>query len=298
MNYKHASRSNRLFHALTGISVCEFHQLAPVFEGVWSEYQSTHLVSRKRKVGGGRIGSLPTAEDKLFFILWYAKTYPTYDLAGFYLGIVHTKAYRWVTLLTPILEKVLKRTLHLPPRRIATPEEFERLYPGVREVFIDGIERSIQRSKDTRIQRRNYSGKKKTHTRKSVIGADFSARILALTPQKQGRRHEKRLLEKAGLLSSISPEVELYADTGFQGVQKTHAHCYIPSKGSKKQPLTPEQKTHNRHISSLRVVVEHAIGAVKRYRWVADRLRTHIPGRDDQYMRISAGLWNFHLSMR
>ncbi|MEK7256700.1 MAG: serine hydrolase domain-containing protein, partial [Bacteroidota bacterium] len=39
--------------------------------------------NRQRKVGGGRIGALPDAKAKLFYLLFFIKVYPTYDLAGF-----------------------------------------------------------------------------------------------------------------------------------------------------------------------------------------------------------------------
>ncbi|WP_375340289.1 transposase family protein [Okeania sp.] len=45
---------------------------------------SKHLRNkpRQRSVGGGRKAPLPTVEDKLFYILFYLKCYPTFDLAS------------------------------------------------------------------------------------------------------------------------------------------------------------------------------------------------------------------------
>jgi len=42
---------------------------------------------RKRAVGGGRRHTLKTPTDKLFFILFYLKCYPTFDLAGLLYGV-------------------------------------------------------------------------------------------------------------------------------------------------------------------------------------------------------------------
>jgi len=47
----------------------------------------------------------------------------------------------------------------------------------------------------------------------------------------------------------------------------------MPKKRSKKHPLTKEDKTQNRALSSARVPCEHTIGALKRFKIVADRYR-------------------------
>ena len=85
-------------------------------------------------------------------------------------------------------------------------------------------------------------------------------------------------------------------DTGFQGVQKLHHNTYIPKKRRKGKPLTAADKEMNRLVSSYRVVVEHAIGGIKRYRCVSEKLRNRKAWIDDTFMLLSAGLWNYHLS--
>ena len=47
----------------------------------------------------------------------------------------------------PILEKVLGKEVVLPARQIKSAEEFIRLFPEIKEVFIDGTERPVERSK-------------------------------------------------------------------------------------------------------------------------------------------------------
>jgi hypothetical protein len=99
--------------------------------------------------------------QKLFFILVFMKVYPTYDLAAYMFGASRTRAYCRVQELLPILSKTLGRTLSLPQRQISTPEEFFSLFPGVKEVMIDGVERPSVRRKKPKMQTKNYSGKKK-----------------------------------------------------------------------------------------------------------------------------------------
>ena len=60
--------------ALTGLSRREFDELWPLFEQ--SLPARKRRQRRQRAPGGGRKPALPTAADKLLFILVYMKTYP------------------------------------------------------------------------------------------------------------------------------------------------------------------------------------------------------------------------------
>lgn len=296
MNIKAALHTDRMCKALTGLTVSEFNNLLIDFSWNYQEYEVKRKPDRQRKLGGGAHGVLEEMEEKFFYGLFYLKTYPTFDVASFYVGFARSKACEWAHRLFPILEQTLKRKLILPERKISDPEEFLRLYPEVKEVFADGVERVRQRPKKKRAAQKTYSGKKKLHTRKSVVMSDKNRKILVLTKQKSGRRHDKRLADKEHLLTSLPREVALFVDTGFQGAAKLHSYTYIPKKRRKGKPLTIAEKEMNRLISSYRVVVEHAIGGIKRYRCVSEKLRNHKNFIDDTFMLLSAGLWNYHLS--
>ena len=62
-------------------------------------------------------------------------------------------------------------------------------------------------------------------------------------------------------------------DTGYVGIAKFHANSVIPVKRSKKRPLTMEDKAFNHRVSSERVLNEHVIGLIKRFKIVSDRYR-------------------------
>jgi DDE superfamily endonuclease len=68
-----------------------------------------------------------------------------------------------------------------------------------------------------------------------------------------------------------------------------------PQKGSKKHPLSTEQKDENRIISRLRVLCEHAIGSIKRFGSLFLLYRNR-KGQDDSFMLIASGLWSLHLN--
>lgn len=86
-------------------------------------------------------------------------------------------------------------------------------------------------------------------------------------------------------------------DTGFQGFRKEfpgHA-VSIPVKKPKGRPLCKTFKEQNLRKSRIRILVEHAIGGVKRFNIVAHVFRNKQENVDDRAMLITCGLWNYHL---
>jgi len=63
-------------------------------------------------------------------------------------------------------------------------------------------------------------------------------------------------------------EFQVRVDLGFIGIDKDYVckELLIPHKKPKKQELTPEQKAENKLLASERIVVEHSIAGLKRYR--------------------------------
>lgn len=70
---------------------------------------------------------------------------------------------------------------------------------------------------------------------------------------------------------------------------------FLPIKKPKGQDLTEAQRAINKKQAGERIVAEHAIGGMKRYRVVSDRLRMHDLKRDNEVIGVCAGLWNFYL---
>jgi len=217
-------------------------------------------------------------------------------VAAFAFASSKSRTHHWAHSILPLLEKALGRKVALPKRRISTPEEFFAAFPWVKEAMIDGVERPTIRSKKGKTQGKHYSGKKKRHLRKNVVIADRKRRILVLTPSKHGRVHDKKLSDKALAVVRLPASVALLPDTGFVGIDKQHANTLIPKKKPRGGFLTEAEKAMNRLISSSRIVVEHAIGGMKRFRSVSDIYRNK-NGWDDQLVNVAAGLWNFHVQM-
>lgn len=56
----------------------------------------------------------------------------------------------------------------VPATNTAELERILREHPEVKDIFIDGVERAVQRSVSGKNQRKDYSGKKKKHTKKNI----------------------------------------------------------------------------------------------------------------------------------
>ncbi len=170
LNVARIMTSNRQMKAITGMSIQEFELLVPSMDKFIYEQASSK--SRQRAGGGGRKGALKNSESKLFFILFYLKVYPTYDLASAIFDVDKSRVSRWVKKLLPNLEKILGRYCVLPKRKIRSVEELFEYFPVTQDLFLDGLERRTQRSSRSKQQTRQYSGKKKYHTRKNIIASD------------------------------------------------------------------------------------------------------------------------------
>lgn len=286
-------KEDRLLRALTGMNKKAFEALLPLFEQTYQQSQQNR--PRTRAVGGGRKARLQTIAAKLFFILFYFKCYPTFDVAGFIFGIHRSQAHYWVHQLQPILEATLEKKMVLPQRQISSIDEFLTRFPTVKRVMLDGTERPIQRPQDPELQKLNYSGKKKRHTRKHLAAVDEKKRVLFLTPAREGKVHDKKIHDEDDLAGSIPEWIPIEVDLGFQGLQKQYDNIHLPHKKPKGGELSATQKEENRALSSSRVVCENAFAGVKRYQAVSDIYRHRIPDFDDHLMLTACGLWNFYL---
>jgi len=297
INTQRMLRSDRVCKALTGLGISEFQALVPTFEECLAAHRYMMKPIRKRRLGGGKKGALPTTADKLAYILMYLKIYPTYDVMGFLTDRERGKCCESVQLLLPVLEMALGRKQALPKRKITSADAFFRLFPQVKDVFVDGTERRVQKPKNLKRRNKLYSGKKKATTRKTIVLSDDKKRILLMSPTKSGRRHDKRIADKFRIIDSVPQNVAIWVDTGFQGIQSSHPNTVMPAKATKNNPLTEDQKQDNRVISGVRILSEHAIGGIKRLRSASDIYRNRLPNLDDTFNFLAAGIWNFHLQL-
>ena len=159
-------RDDRQMKALTGLSQAQFDQLLPVFSDIYRTTQQ-HMYeegvesgTRRRHPGGGSKGKLPTMAEKLQFVLYYYKTYPTFDVLGTQFAMARSKAHENLHKLSPILYDTLVHLDLMPYRELSTPEALKAALHGGDRLLIDATERAYHRSHDEATQREHDSGKK------------------------------------------------------------------------------------------------------------------------------------------
>ena len=286
------TRDERATKALFGLGMAKLEELGQDIERLRGR-ELERREGRKRKFGGGRRGNIPGGRQKAAFILFYLKVYPTFDVLCAVSGINRGECCRWAHRLMPLLEKALGRRVMLPKRKIRSVEEFRAAFPQAGEVCFDGMERPRQRPGKRSSDRKHFSGKRKRHMQKAIVGTQ-GRHIGYLGPSKRGARHDKRLLDQRRLMPFIPPNVSVLLDSGFQGVR--HPGACLPHKATKKRPLTGEQRQWNKLLASLRVEVEHAIGGMKRLGAVAGVYRNRIPNTHDRLNLLAAGIWNYFIA--
>lgn len=300
LSYTNLQTKPRIFRSLSGLSLKEFDSLLAKFEQAWQEYLANeyiHRDGRKRRYGGGRKAELIGSEDKLLFILFYFRHYPTQEVQGFLFGIGQAQANIWVHRLTGVLNQALGDEQHLPERN---PHKLEQVLAACPELefVIDGTERRINRPKDKEKRDQHYSGKKKATTVKNNVITERrrGSKVKYLSQSVEGKRHDKKLADEEEY--QFPKGSKLWKDTGFQGYEPEHVITFQPKKKPRGRALTDEEKKRNQELSSERVIVEHHICGVKRSRIVHDTFRNRKDKYVDIVMETACGLHNFRVSQR
>ena len=172
MEIKYLSKTisdERQLKALIWLKKEEFNFLVNLFWNIEKEIKKEEYEKRleNSKWNFVRMGSLSgntkikTSEDKLFLILYYLKTYPTFDVLWFHFWINRWTACKKVHKILPILQRLLKELWVSPKRELKSSEDLkEAFWWDILDLIIDGTERKHFRHKKDSKQEENYSWKK------------------------------------------------------------------------------------------------------------------------------------------
>src|SRR5437764_13339044 len=120
LRYAEVSQKELKFLDLTRLTVQEFDQLVPAFEEAFEERMNEWCLDGKKRSGRGYRTyancPLPTAEDRLLFILVYVKTNVLQVVQGEMFGMPQNKANQWIHTLLPVLQTTLRSLGDAPAR--------------------------------------------------------------------------------------------------------------------------------------------------------------------------------------
>lgn len=234
LTYDQLKEKPKDFLAVTSLTVEEFAKLLPVFEkkltaGRPLPTQTQQGLPRQRKAGAGPKEKLPTAADKLLFILIYQKTYPLQTMLGLPFGLSQPRTNYWIHVLLPRLQQALAELGMTPVRDPATVATAPLLQESAPDLLLDGTERRRQRSTDVSKQAEHYSGKKKAHTDKNLLLVNsHSKKVVYLSPTEAGKKHDKKIADEQAI--TYPRGATLGKDTGFQGYEPPHTVTFQPQK--------------------------------------------------------------------
>jgi hypothetical protein len=306
MTYSKLAKMRSNFRSFTGLDVPEFDSLYEKVRVGYDASETERLArpGREREIGGGGKFRLEL-RDRLLMLLVYYRLYVTFTLTGFLFGLDQSNVFRDIR----YLESLVSACLPLPKkvqrltRRLRTIEEVEEFFPGLK-AFVDSTEQEIPRpKKDVKKRKSHHTGKKRKHTVKTQIAVNKDGLILQKTNHARGRRHDLAVYREHP--PPLPKEVEQGLDRGYDVVKKyfPDLKCAIPFKkraggkgksGVKAPELTPAQKSVNKRLSKERVVVEHTISRMKKFRMMGDEFRNRLK-RYDVMTDIVSGLVNFRI---
>jgi len=169
---------------------------------------------------GGKPGVFSNHEERLFFVLFYLKTYPTFDVLGSHFGLSAGQIHDYVEPFLRVLERALTDLGQLPEVTLEIPEDLSQLVDQYNDIIIDGVEMAYVRPHDEAHQKERYSGKKR-HTMKALVISDHQRYVLFTSPLFGGSVHDYTILKK--LFDPDLPwfkNLTVRLDLGFLGGQE------------------------------------------------------------------------------
>ena len=229
-------------------------------------------------------------------ILVYYRLYITYTLAGFLFNLDQSNICRDIQKIEPLVRSCLPipQKIYNITKRLQTPEEVEQYFPGFL-AFIDATEQQIPRPADKERRKMFYSGKKKKHTIKNQIMVNNRGFIIHKVGYRKGRRHDYDIYKENRPV--ISKQVVNVFDLGYLGVEKDYSDQLSALPYRKKRnllQLSKEQKEYNKSHSKKRIVIEHTICQLKKYRILADIFRNRLK-KHNKVSDIVSGLINYRI---
>jgi len=304
---EHLRHHPAVFRHLTGLTVDLFDDLAAdVLPALGhAERRRRDRPGRRRGQGAGRPYALADADRLLLTVVWL-RHYPTQEVLGFLFGASDSAAKRAVDRCLPVLEQAGRDTMRMPDPGRGRRKDLPRLLadtPGL-AVIVDTFEQRVQRPR--RRQRAHYSGKKKCHTLKSQVAVDEDGYVAHVADSVPGPRADLEVLDGSGLRGRLPAGVGLLGDLAYVGLNnpsrrrgraRRRAVGATPRRKPRGRPRPLADRRYNRAFARRRVVVEHTIGRLRRFRSLAEADR-HFRRGHSARVRAVAGLVNRLLEQR
>jgi hypothetical protein len=296
--YKRLSRRPSTFRSLTGMTVSEFDILYKEIGPKIGECLIAILNERDRQrtLGAGGVYKNNSKNRLLMTIIWL-RIYATYEVLGFLFALDKSNVQRNMKPILDVLEKEMKKEIAWPDKENRQKMRMAQFMKEFSDVvaIVDATEQPAQRPKDNEVQKKYYSGKKKQHTLKKQIIVTPEGETIHLSKTEPGSKSDKKIFDESDP-GDMDDSDAFMGDKGYQGIQQD-LYVILPDKKPKGKELSLEQKTRNKRISKVRLVVEHTFGEIKNYQALSQKYR-HPRDSHDAVFGIVAGLVNRQIRSR
>ncbi len=115
-----------------------------------------------------------------------------------------------------------------------------------------------------------------------------------------GKTHDFKLFKDSRV--HFKQNTTAITDSGYQGITDIHGNSTTPckrkrkAKGKSRVPLGKAERRHNHQLASDRILNEHVIGALKRFKIIADKYRNRRK-RFGLRFNLIAGIYNLQVGL-
>lgn len=199
----------------------------------------------------------------------------------------------------PKLARVLKAAIVNPRSDIVRqnlPSSFKFSKQFRRTRFIvDCTEIFIQRPKSLLARAQTYSHYKGTNTIKVLVACSPNGGITFLSKPWGGRISDVELIRRSGFYDLLVPGDHVLADRGFPIKEDLAARgvtLSIPAFTRGKRQLSGRSVESSAAIARVRIHVERAIGRIKQFKILTDRMPITLVPQFEHFQTIVGGLCN------
>lgn len=296
---KHKFRTHRSIKSITSLPVEEFDAVSSAFEEEWNKSEESCPALRTglkqhRALGAGRPATLGSPKDKLLFILFWFKAYPTFDEVAVFFGMSQPPACIWPHRPPPALAKTLKQKLTLPARK---PRNLTETLVSTSPLtfIVAGAERPVSRPKNGMRRKACHSVRKKRYAIKNILAVS-DKRIVAVSWTRPVRRHDKKCID---IERRVFPRGStILGDRGFADYTQPFSEVRTPKRRPNHERALEHHRPFTKQLVKRHLAVEHATSGLKRSRIYSDILRSRKPGMQDKVMLIGCVLHNFGVDSR
>ncbi len=302
----------KILQRTIGLHFDQLNLLVIRLEKYWleAEFQRKASAKRRRKSGAGRPYKFQELAKKVLIVLLYYKLYITQEFLGLIVGLDQANVSRLLKKMLPLIEKAADPELATylteakeayskqdPSQKINDWIGFLKRYPELKDASTDATEQKRYRSQNYEQQKTDYSGKRKHHSLKTQISIASTGRILDVSKTYPGSIHDKTIIDQEKTVQKFPERTCQRFDLGYQGVASEYPESYIvlPVKKPRKKELSDLAKELNQSHSRRRVIAEHGIARIKKFR-ICGNVYRGVTESYNQTFRNIAAILNFKLA--